>query len=196
MSSVVFLRGVNVGGHKAFRPSALVRELTALSVVSVGAAGTFVVRTPASPAEVRARFQKALPFEAVVMVSAARELTELMEADPFSGSPAGLAEGHFISVLEARPRRLPTLPIRAPAGRDWQVSIDAVHGRFVVSVQRRIGRANLYPNEVVEKQLGISATTRGWATILKVHAALEADPDRLARHPKPIVVRRVAGRRA
>ena len=44
MALVVFLRGVNVGGHKTFRPAALARELAALDLVNVGAAGTFVVR--------------------------------------------------------------------------------------------------------------------------------------------------------
>ena len=46
MSLVVFLRGVNVGGHRTFRPSILARELSAYGVLNVGAAGTFVVRKP------------------------------------------------------------------------------------------------------------------------------------------------------
>jgi len=40
MASVVFLRGVNVGGHKTFRPSVLAKELTHLGLVNIGAAGT------------------------------------------------------------------------------------------------------------------------------------------------------------
>ncbi|MBI3694456.1 MAG: hypothetical protein HY238_06415, partial [Acidobacteria bacterium] len=44
MALVVFMRGVNVGGHKAFQPSVLARELAAFDVVNVGAAGTFVIR--------------------------------------------------------------------------------------------------------------------------------------------------------
>ena len=44
MALVVFLRGVNVGGHKTFRPSLVANELSDFDVVNVGAAGTFVVR--------------------------------------------------------------------------------------------------------------------------------------------------------
>ena len=44
MAWVVFLRGVNVGGHKAFRPSVVAKDLAEFDVVNVGAAGTFVVR--------------------------------------------------------------------------------------------------------------------------------------------------------
>ena len=51
---VVFLRGVNVGGHKTFQPSVLARELSDFDVVNVGAAGTFVIRKTISQAMVRA----------------------------------------------------------------------------------------------------------------------------------------------
>ena len=44
MALVVFLRGVNVGGHRRFRPSALAAELKHLGAVNIGAAGTFVIR--------------------------------------------------------------------------------------------------------------------------------------------------------
>jgi hypothetical protein len=46
MALVVFLRGVNVGGHRTFRPSILAQQLKRYDVVNVGAAGTFVIRKP------------------------------------------------------------------------------------------------------------------------------------------------------
>ncbi len=56
MAVVVFLRGVNVGGHRTFRPSLLAKELHDYDVVNVGAAGTFVVRKPGrSQAALRAK---------------------------------------------------------------------------------------------------------------------------------------------
>src|SRR4029450_4929465 len=57
MASVVFLKGVNVGGHRTFRPSVLAREMADFGVISVGAAGTFVVRKPISRARLRLEFQ-------------------------------------------------------------------------------------------------------------------------------------------
>src|SRR5213592_2066105 len=41
MALVVFLRGVNVGGHRTFRPSLLARELSEYDVVNVGAANLY-----------------------------------------------------------------------------------------------------------------------------------------------------------
>jgi len=46
MALIVFFRGINVGGHRAFRPSALAKELGIYDAVNVGAAGTLVVRKP------------------------------------------------------------------------------------------------------------------------------------------------------
>ena len=46
MALVVFLRGVNVGGHRLFRPSAIAKEMAGLDVVNMGAAGTFTAAGP------------------------------------------------------------------------------------------------------------------------------------------------------
>ena len=70
-----------------------------------------------------------------------------------------------MSVLAKRPRALPRLPISQPAGDKWQVKIVGVFGRFALSLWQRLGRTVVYPNEVVEKNLGVSATTRNWNTI-------------------------------
>ena len=40
---VVLLKGVNVGGHRTFRPSVLAKALRRYDVVNIGAAGTLVV---------------------------------------------------------------------------------------------------------------------------------------------------------
>ena len=68
MALVVFLRGVNVGGHRIFRPSLLANQLSDFDVVNVGAAGTFVVRNRISQARLRAELVKRLPFETEVVI--------------------------------------------------------------------------------------------------------------------------------
>ncbi|MBA3914614.1 MAG: hypothetical protein H0X25_12370, partial [Acidobacteriales bacterium] len=68
MALVVFLRGVNVGGHRSFRPSVLARELSDYDVVNIGAAGTFVVRHPESRAQFRTALLGKLPFKTEVML--------------------------------------------------------------------------------------------------------------------------------
>lgn len=62
MAVVVFLRGVNVGGHKTFCPSVLAKEMADFDVVNVGAAGTSFVRGTITRAALRAALEKKLSF--------------------------------------------------------------------------------------------------------------------------------------
>lgn len=173
MAHVVFLRGVNVGGHKPFQPSALAKRLSRLDVASIGAAGTFVVGADVTAAAARDAFAKALPFEAVVLVLPAADVLSLIASDPFGGRAIGKDVKGYVTVLERRPSPAPRLPIRAPDGADWQVSVFGVRGRFALSLHRRMGRALLYPNEVIEKRLGMAATSRNWNTIVLIGKRLE-----------------------
>jgi uncharacterized protein (DUF1697 family) len=168
MALVVFVRGVNVGGHKAFKPSVVAKQMVDFDVASVGAAGTFVVRKRASAAAVQAKFRRRLPFDADLVICQAREVLELAAAAPFGDKPASDGVTRYVSMLAKRPRVIPTLPIEKPAGRDWQVRMVVVDGRFALSLHRRLGRTLIYPNEVVEKSLGVAATTRNWNTIAAI----------------------------
>ena len=161
-----------MGGRKAFRPSALARELADLGAVSVGAAGTFVFHGAIGPAALRARILESLPFQAEVMVCSSREVLALAAGDPFSGEPAGKDVKRYVTVLSTRPRALLPIPFSRPDGREWQVKVIGVSGRFVLSLARRLGRALLYPNEVVEKTLGVPGTTRNWSTISAIQDIL------------------------
>ena len=165
MALVVFLRGVNVGGNKTFQPSALARELADFDVVNVGAAGTFVVRKKVGQAQLRAEILRRLPVKAELMICRSRDVLDLAFREPFREDHLDTDVKRYVSVLANRPRALLPLPISQPAGEDWQVKIIGVTGRFALSLARRLGRTLVYPNEVVEKKLGVSATTRNWNTI-------------------------------
>ena len=104
MALAVFLRGVNVGGHKAFQPSVFARRLHRLDVRSVGAAGTFLVRGKVGQKTARTEFLKHLPFEAQVMICTAEELSDLVRDDPFHEHALHDDIKGFVSVLERHPR--------------------------------------------------------------------------------------------
>lgn len=170
MPSILFMRGVNVGG-KRFSPKALVRALAHLDVTSIGAAGTFVIRAKTSVATLRQEFSAQLPFEAELIICPARNLLALPAPKP---PPAGTRL--FLTVLAKKPASMPKLPLTVPNGRDWQVRLTAIEGggRFVISEWRRTDSLRLlYPNEVVEREFGMPATTRAWDTIEKIKATLE-----------------------
>lgn len=172
MAHAVFLRGVNVGGHKTFRPAAFAKSLPTLDVVNIGAAGTFVVRAAASQAALRAELTRELPVETEVMILRAREILEIVTGAPFPREASGRDVRRFVSVIARRPRKVVSFPIVHPAKGVWQVKLVGLHGKLVLSLHRRAAKATVYPNEVVEKALDVPATTRGWETILKIDGVL------------------------
>jgi uncharacterized protein (DUF1697 family) len=173
MTSVVFLRGVNVGGTKVLQPSQLTKDLAHLGVTNVGAAGTFVVRSGGSHQRLRAEFLRRLKFPAEIMICRGSDLTRLVAEDPF---PAVDWEGdvrRFLSVLSRRPRLRPELPLEFPTGDSWQVRFIRISGRFALAWWRRLGRSFVDPNSVAERRLGVAATTRNWNTIVRIAALLD-----------------------
>lgn len=167
MALVVFLRGVNVGGHKTFRPSTLAKELAALEVVNIGAAGTFIVRKPISQAKLRAELACRLPFETDVMICEGRELIKLAEADPFADEPSRPDVVRFISILSKTHRSPPALPIVLPADGPWLLRIVGLQDRYVLGLYRRHMKAIGYLGQI-DKIVGVRATTRNWNTLTAI----------------------------
>jgi len=169
-SLVVFLRGVNVGGNKTFKPAELAR---ALGAANVGAAGTFVLLAAVESA-VRKSILGALAFEAEVIVCRGEDVIDLARRAEKSPPPYEKDLKTMITVLAAPPKSKPKLPAEVPAGAEaWQVRVTAVDGPFVTSLWRRREGRFIYPNEVVEKLFGVPATTRGWSTIESIGRLVE-----------------------
>lgn len=165
MPSVIFLRGVNVGGHNRFQPSLLSKRLAPLRAVNIGAAGTMVVFGKITPAQLRSKVLAQLSFKPEVMICDARDILRLTKARPFAGEKLDRDRRAFLTVVARAPERLPRLPIHAPATDQWQVKVIAASGNLVLSLWHRVGSRLLYPNEIVEKAFGARATTRSWNTI-------------------------------
>lgn len=167
MALIVFLRGVNVGGHKTFRPSVLARELSNYGVVNVGAAGTFVVRKPGSRAKFRAELLRRLPFETEVVLCEGRDLLRLEMENPFETEPSSPDIVRFVSILSKPGRVRPSTPISLPPDGEWLLRIIAAKNRFVFGVYRRHMKAIGYLGKI-DKLFGVPATTRNWNTIMSI----------------------------
>ncbi len=169
MASVVFLRAANVGGHQVFRPSRLAAELAHLGVVNLGAAGTFVVPGAVSQAALRREFARRLPFRTELMVCPGNEVLELVAADPFSAESKHPDLRFFVSVTARPPRQAPRLPLQQPGGAAWLVKLMGRHGRLYYGCwRRRPGAGFPDPNALVEKHVGLPATSRNWNTFVKL----------------------------
>src|SRR5262249_41627879 len=167
MALVVFLRGINVGGHRRFRPSILARDMSAYEVVNVGAAGTFVVRKPGSRAKFRTAVLRKLPFDAEVVMCDGRDVLRLATENPFAAEPSGSDVVRFVSILSKAGGVRVSLPVTFPPEGKWLVRLIATDGRFVFGMYRRHMKTIGYLGRI-DKLYGAPATTRNWNTIVAI----------------------------
>jgi uncharacterized protein (DUF1697 family) len=167
MALVVFLRGVNVGGHRIFRPSILARELSEYDVVNIGAAGTFVVHKPQSRAKFQAALLPKLPFKADVMLCNGRDLLRLETMNPFGTQPSPPDVVRFVSIFSKADAVRASLPVSFPSDGQWLVRLMAGEGQFVFGMYRRHMKTIGYLGQI-DRLCGAPATTRNWNTIAAI----------------------------
>jgi len=176
MALVVLLRGINVGGHRTLRPSALAEELKHLGAVNIGAAGTFVIRQRVTRTRLRAELRRRLPFDAGLAICEGREIARLVSRNPFENQPQRPGLVRFVSVLSRRPRSTPHTPMTLPSRGPWLVKILGRDDRFVFGLYRRhmkvIGHLGSF-----DRLFGVPAITRNFNTIAAIARVLETiDP--------------------
>jgi uncharacterized protein (DUF1697 family) len=172
MAIVVFLKGVNVGGYRNFRPSELAKQLKRYDVVNIGAAGTLVVRKRIARAKLRAELERRLPFEAEIMMCSGDDILRLVDAAPFAGIPTDRNIIHFVSVLRKRPKTSASFPLHLPADGVWGVRVMGQQNQFIFGMHRREMKAIGHLARL-EKIFGGAATTRSWSTIVAIARVLQ-----------------------
>ena len=175
MALVVFLRGINVGGHRTFRPTKLAAALKHLGAVNIGAAGTLVIRQQMSQAQARAEVARELPFVAEIVVCQGRDIANLISKNPFEGQSPRPGVVRFVSVLSQRPRLTPSMPIRFPSRGPWLMKILTRENRFVIGMYRRHMKVIGYLG-ALDRLYGVSLTTRNWNTVATIARVLRNDP--------------------
>ena len=96
------------------------------------------------------------------------QIEELVGTVPFKDVEAGPATKLYVAFLSQKPRNRPTFPL--VLSKEGLEAI-AMRGRevFVVSRPKKNGFFG-FPNNFIEKEFGISATTRNWSTVTKIAA--------------------------
>src|SRR6202158_3900 len=165
MAFVAFLRGVNVGGHRTFRPTMLAQQLKHFDVVNIGAAGTFVVRAPTTQTRLRAELSRRLPFETSIIICKGQDLLDVAKCKPFGDEPAGSGVVRFVSVMAKRPSLVPSIPMSFPGQGKWLLRILATEKRFVFGQYRRQMKTIGFLG-MIDGIFGVPVTTRNWNTIM------------------------------
>ncbi|MBL8520215.1 MAG: DUF1697 domain-containing protein [Betaproteobacteria bacterium] len=172
MALVVFLKGINVGGHRRLRPSTIASELKHFDCVSIGAAGTFVVHMPVARATIREEVMRRIPFAVEAMICDGREVLELVQQDPFKNCASSHALIPFVGVMARRRPGPAAHAFDIPSAGDWLVRILAHQDRFILGVHRRHMRAIAALGQL-EEVFGQTVTIRSWRTILSIGTVLQ-----------------------
>jgi uncharacterized protein (DUF1697 family) len=171
MALVVLLRGVNVGGHRVFRPAALAKQLRHLDAVNIGAAGTFVIRRPVTRSKLHAELVSKVPAGTEIVICDGREILRLMSAGHFAKQPERKDIVRFVTVLSRRPRSTPSIPVTFPSSGMWLVKALVLDRLFVVGMYRRHMKTIGHLGKI-DRLFDVPVTTRNWNTMTTIAKVL------------------------
>jgi len=178
---VIFLRGINVGGHTVTKAK-LQEAFICLGFQNVSThkqSGNVILETDeANPKEIKrkveGRLREQLGYDVAVFVRTIPQLKAIVNLEPFSGYNKGGAS-FLVTFLADAPLEFPLkLPLTITKST---VQIISVKGNEVFSVTHGGGEGGL-PNLFLEAKLKLKATTRNMNTIAEI---VEKFPERNAK---------------
>jgi len=124
---------------------------------------------------IQTKLTKLLLSEATVVFRTVRELEKVVNRDPFRELKADGTVKLYVTFLSRKPSRKPKLPLVLPKER-----LEVIHMKnlevFIVSRRKNNGMYG-FPNNFIEKELGVKGTTRNWSTITKLVQLAMANPE-------------------
>jgi uncharacterized protein (DUF1697 family) len=170
---IAFLRAINVAGHAIVKMTDVNKAFVAAGckdVKTVIQSGNvlFSVEGKAEAAfeKIHSRLKKLIGADAIVMFRTQRELQSLVEEDPFRAVQAGPELKLYVAFLAGRPAAKPKLPLLLD-----KEGLEAfrIQGREAFILSRRKSNGFFgFPNNFIEKELGVAATTRNWTTVARI----------------------------
>jgi uncharacterized protein (DUF1697 family) len=164
---VALLRGINVGGKNLLKMDALRGAFQSAGLKNVRTfqqAGNVVFESA------RKNPLRYLNLDANVIVLSLDDLAKMIEKDPFKQIAPGDVMLCVVFLFD-KPERKVKLPIVSINEKLELIAIDDL-AAYVVARRKKTGWFG-FPNNFVEKQLGVTATTRQWSTIKKLAAFAE-----------------------
>jgi len=165
------LRGINLGARNRVAMAdlrALVEELGGEDVVTYVQSGNVVFRHAGAAArlerELAQAIQRALELDIAVIVRSSRQLTAIVDGNPFLAAGADLAHLH-LTLLGSSPDSAGVRRAIAASGTPDELSVKGKE--IYLHLPAGYGRSKL-SNAFFEKQLGVRATTRNWRTVTAV----------------------------
>ncbi len=172
---IAFLRGINVGGNKIIKMDALASAFTAAGFRNVKtyiASGNVIFDSRATNIDgLEKKAEKKLleifGHEIVVVIFPVAELQALIESNAFKRVTSHADAMLLVTFLKTKIKS-GKLPIES---KTENLKVFAMQDRvaFTVALRKKTGWFG-FPNNFIEKELGVAATTRQWRTLKKVVA--------------------------
>jgi uncharacterized protein (DUF1697 family) len=174
MKHVAFLRAINVGGRAVLKMSDLQlafaraggRDVRTLiqsgNVIFEASAGV----APGVVRKAAAALRRKLGVEPEVVLRTLGDIEALVHRAPFTAVEPVPTTKLYVAFLSCEPSVMPALPL---ISRPEALEIVGIDGReaFIVSRRKKNGFFG-FPNNFIEQQLRISATTRNWSTVTRI----------------------------
>lgn len=169
---VAFLRGINVSGQKLIKMELLKAMFEAMgfkNVVTYIQSGNVVFDVKATDTDnLRSKIEKhllkELGYDVVTIVRSVEDIGTIIGQNPFPVMPLGDTRKLHITMLAADADMEKEPLLKAVLLEDEEMHII---GNTLYMITHSYGNSKL-SNTFIEKKLGLSATTRNWATMNKV----------------------------
>lgn len=176
---VAFLRAINVAGHATVRMEALKRAFDRAGCGCVRTyiqSGNVVFDCDGEKAEtvfakIDANVRSLVGTQPMIIYRTLDDLDRLVRSNPFKTLPEDSSKKLYVTFLAGAPRKKVTFPVV------WPAEVLEAIGRkkldvFIVSGRKKNGFYG-FPNNFIEKELGVAGTSRNWSTVTKITAFAE-----------------------
>lgn len=171
---VAFLRGINVGGHKAVKMEDLKKVFASLgfkNVKTLLASGNVLFEASQGSADVLSKkieeeLKKSFGHEIGVLIRKIGELQSLAEVNPFKGVKLTPQTRLYVTFLSEKPRSNLKIPYESPE-KDFKI-ISVSSGEVCSALTLSPTRRTTDLMGILEKEFGKKVTTRNWNTIIRL----------------------------
>ena len=171
-----FLRGINVGGHRAMSMKPLARAFESLGFKEVRtllASGNVLFSAPPASRRVslvrkiEEKLEETFGSEISVILRSVEELQTLVDLDPFQRIRVTPRTRLFVTFLPEKPRTRLKIPYLSPDKSFRILRLTDGEVCSVLTLGPQWSR-NLRQMDILEKEFGKKITTRSWSTVLRL----------------------------
>jgi len=124
---------------------------------------------------VRVRLCDLLGAEPGIFFRTVREVEGILRGAPFKGFETEPGIKLYVAFLSKKPRSKPRFPLLSSKEALEGIAMKS-REVFIVSRRKKNGFYG-FPNNFIEKELGVSATSRNWSTLTKIVEFVRKEPD-------------------